>query len=149
MLFAVIRVTVSSEQFHVQFGLFGPKVAIADILQVEACDYDWKEFGGWGIKRSFKDGAWIYNMLGDEGRAVRVAYRDAKGNKKTVVVGTKNANLLADAVKQAMARHAQAGTSLRIAETEQVDAAEEAARVEHEAALEAEQALRDEKVGRS
>jgi len=104
LLFSVLRVTVTSEQFHIQYGLFGPKIPISKIKKAESVAYDWKEFGGWGIKRSFKDGAMMYNMLGDKGRAARVTYEDESGKEKTVVVGCSNANLLIDAVRRASAR---------------------------------------------
>ena len=70
-MFMVLRVAVNTAHVHVQLGLFGPKIPIADILSCEATTYDWKKFGGWGIRRSF-DGEWAYNMMGDAGRAVRL-----------------------------------------------------------------------------
>jgi hypothetical protein len=101
LLFSVLRVTVSEEQVVIQYGVFGPKVAVESIVSAEAVDYDWKRFGGWGVRRGV-DGSWAYNMMGDAGRAVKLVYRDAKG-EHTVYVSTTDATSLARRIKQAMA----------------------------------------------
>ncbi len=122
MLFAVIRVSVSTDCFHVQFGLFGPKIAIADIVSAESIRYDWKEYGGWGIKRSFRDGTVIYNMWGDEGRAVKVTCRDAKGEVRRVAVGSANADAIVVALQRARAAQEEArATVQQDASVEQVE----------------------------
>jgi hypothetical protein len=125
MLFAVIRVSVSTDCFHVQFGLFGPKIAVADIVSAESIRYDWTEFGGWGIKRSFRDGTVIYNMWGDDGRAVKVTYRDAKGELKRVAVGSSNADAIVVALQRARAAQEKAtATTQREDPVEQVEEVE-------------------------
>jgi hypothetical protein len=125
MLFAVIRVSVSANFFHVQFGLFGPKIAVADIVSAESIRYDWKEFGGWGIKRSFRDGTIIYNMWGDDGRAVKVTYRDGKGELKRVAVGSSNADAIVVALQRARATKEEAATTAQQeAPVEQVEEVE-------------------------
>ena len=102
-LFSVLRVTVSEGQVNVQYGLFGPTIPIAQIESAEATTYDWKKFGGWGIRRSL-DGEWIYNMPGDKGRAVRIVWRDTKGNRKVTLVGSKTPRELAQAIAQARSK---------------------------------------------
>jgi hypothetical protein len=125
MLFAVIRVSVTTDCFHVQFGLFGPKIAVADIVSAESIRYDWKEYGGWGIKRSFRDGTVIYNMWGDDGRAVKVTYRDAKGELKRVAVGSSNADAIVVALQRARAAREKAtATTQPEAPVEQVEEVE-------------------------
>ena len=100
-LFSVLRVSVTREEVFVQYGLFGPKIAVGDIEQCEAVDYDWKKYGGWGIRYG-RDGSVAYNMLGDGGRAVRIVYR--KGNKKkTVLLASRQPERLAAAIQQARA----------------------------------------------
>lgn len=94
LFFSVLRVTVSERAVNVQYGLFGPKIPLAAIEEAEAVTYDWKKFGGWGIKRSL-DGEWIYNMPGDGGRAVRLAWRDRKGKRRVTLVGTRQADEMA------------------------------------------------------
>jgi hypothetical protein len=74
-LFSVLRVSVSEGAVNIQYGLFGPTIPTAAIESAEAVDYDWKRFGGWGIRRG-RDGEWLYNMPGDHGRAVRIVWRD-------------------------------------------------------------------------
>ena len=100
LLFSVLRITVSREQLVVQYGLIGPKVDIKDIISADAVDYDWKRFGGWGIRIGI-DGSWAYNMMGDGGQAVRVVYRDGT-RQHTIYVSTRHPAVLADAINQAM-----------------------------------------------
>jgi hypothetical protein len=88
-LFAVLRFTVSERAVKIQYGLFGPTIPTAAIESAEAIDYDWKKFGGWGIRRS-RSGEWIYNMPGDGGRAVRIVWRDKKGKQRITLIGTPN-----------------------------------------------------------
>jgi hypothetical protein len=87
LLFSVLRVTVSEGHVNVQYGLFGPKIPIAAIESAEAVEYDWKQFGGWGIRVNSKR-EWMYNMPGDRGRAVRITWRDRKGKRKVTYVGS-------------------------------------------------------------
>lgn len=100
LFFAVLRVTVSEGAVNVQYGLFGPKIPIAAIESAEPITYDWKKFGGWGIRRSL-DGAWIYNMPGDGGHAVRIVWRDAKGRRRDTLVGSRRSAQLAAMIGRA------------------------------------------------
>jgi hypothetical protein len=102
LLFSVLRVTVSEGQVNVQYGLFGPNIPISAIESAEAVEYDWKQFGGWGIRVNRK-GEWIYNMPGDNGRAVRIAWRDRKGKAKVTYVGSLESATLAEQIGQARA----------------------------------------------
>jgi hypothetical protein len=94
LLFAVLRVTVAEGAVNVQYGLFGPKIPIAAIESAEPVTYDWKRFGGWGIRRS-RDGAWIYNMPGDGGHAVRILWRDPGGRRRETLIGSRQSAQLA------------------------------------------------------
>jgi len=85
----------------VQYGLFGPKIAVGDIERCEAVDYDWKKYGGWGIRYG-RDGSVAYNMMGDHGRAVRIVYRKGKATK-TVLVASHDPARLAAAINEARA----------------------------------------------
>lgn len=102
VLFSVLRVTVSQGHINVQYGLFGPKIPISAIESAEAVEYDWKRFGGWGIRVNTK-GEWIYNMPGDGGRAVRVAWRNAKGKQKVTYIGSLESEHLAQQIAKARA----------------------------------------------
>ncbi len=101
ILFSALRISVSPKEVHVQYGLFGPRIPIEAIESCEACEYDWKQFGGWGIRYG-RDGTVAYNMLGDGGRAVRITYK--KGTKtKKVLLAAKDPERLATAIQQARA----------------------------------------------
>lgn len=101
LLFAVLRVTVSEGHVNIQYGLFGPKIPITAITKVEATAYDWKRYGGWGIRYAGKR-EWMYNMPGDGGQAVRISWRDAKGERITAI-GSRHAAAIATAIGQARA----------------------------------------------
>ena len=108
-LFAVLRFTVTEKAVNVQYGVFGPKIPMEAIEEVSAIDYDWKKFGGWGIRRSM-DGEWMYNMPGDGGRAVRLVWRDDKGKRRITNVGMKDPVPAAAEIRRAM-RALPAGAS--------------------------------------
>lgn len=126
LLFSVLRITVTKNEVIVQYGLFGPRIALSDITDCKAVTYDWKTYGGWGIRRGW-DGSWAYNMVGDAGRAVRIEHTDAKGKKRVTLVASPNPEALARAVQQA-----------RGAETPKLRVAKEPNLAEFEAEAEAE-----------
>lgn len=99
LLFAVLRVTVSEGHVNVQYGLFGPKIPISAVESVEAISYDWKTYGGWGIRYAGKR-EWMYNLPGDGGRAVRITWHDHRGRRVTAI-GSRHAEDLARSVQQA------------------------------------------------
>lgn len=101
LLFSTLRISVDLREVHVQYGLFGPKIPIEAITECEAVDYSWKEFGGWGI-RFGRDGTVAYNMLGDQGHAVRITWRQGK-KLKTVLLSSHDPARLATAVNHARA----------------------------------------------
>jgi hypothetical protein len=98
-LLTAIRVAVTDTHVHVQYGLFGPKIALEDIVAVDVEDYQWLRYGGWGIRRGL-DGAWAFSVPGRGGKAVRIRYRDA-GKVKAVVVSSEQAGALAAAIHEA------------------------------------------------
>jgi len=113
ILFSALRVSVTAKEVHVQYGLFGPRIPIEAIESCEACEYDWKQYGGWGIRYG-RDGSVAYNMLGDGGRAVRITYRKGKKTKK-LLLAAKDPERLATAIHQARAM-ALGGVAQRIDE---------------------------------
>lgn len=72
-----MRVTVTDSHLHVQYGLFGPRIALADIAAVEVVDYHAMRYGGWGIRRSIS-GNVAYSMPGRGGKAVRITTTSGK-----------------------------------------------------------------------
>lgn len=109
-LFAVLRVTVSQGNVNIQYGLFGPTIPIAAIESVAPTEYKWTTVGGWGIRRG-PGGSWVYNMPGDQGRAVRIEWRDAKGRRRVTLVGSKDHFELAKTIEKA--RRALPGAAKR------------------------------------
>jgi hypothetical protein len=144
ILFSTLRISVTRKEVHVQYGLVGPRIPIEAIESCEACDYDWKQFGGWGI-RFGRDGTVAYNMLGDGGRAVRITYKKGKKTKK-VLLAARDPERLATAIQQARAM-ALGGGVARIAsdleglnDAPRFDALADAGAAEREAEAEAEEA---------
>ena len=143
-LFSHVRTTVTEQLVHIQLGLFGPKIPIEAITKVEVEKYDWKKYGGWGIKRS-RDGTWAYSVPGGKGEALRVEYRDDKGKERKVVVSADNAAELVEAINRQ-----RASSGVRIDESVSQEAMAEAdAFAEEAAALAAEEAEAVEREGKA
>lgn len=101
LLFSVLRISVTRDEVYVQYGLFGPKIKVRDIESARAVSYDWKKYGGWGIRYG-GDGSVAYNMMGDHGRAVEILHR--KGSKtKKLLLASPDPEKLAAAINQARA----------------------------------------------
>ena len=101
ILFSALRISVTAKEVHVQYGLLGPRIPIEAIESCEPCDYDWKQYGGWGIRHG-RDGTVAYNMLGDGGRAVRITYKKGSRTKK-LLLAAKDPERLATAIHHARA----------------------------------------------
>ncbi len=98
LAFWTLRTTVSQRFVHIQYGLVGPKIDADDIVSAVVVTYDWKQYGGFGVRRS--KGTTAYNMMGDQGRAVKLTWRD--GNKtQTLLVSARDPQRLCDAIEQA------------------------------------------------
>lgn len=76
-LLAMLRVTVTTTHVHVQYGLFGPKLALAEIAAVDVVDYEAARWGGWGIRGSLKGGT-AYSIPGRGGKSVRITTTTGK-----------------------------------------------------------------------
>jgi hypothetical protein len=101
-LFAVLRVHVTDQEVHVQYGLWGPRIPVSAIESCEVVDYELSKFGGWGIRRSL-DGTWAYSLMGDSGKVVQIAWRH-EGKTKKVVVSSPDPAALAAKIQQARAK---------------------------------------------
>lgn len=110
VLFSHLRVVATATHLHVQLGLFGPKIAYAQVRSIRAVPYDWKRFGGWGIRRSL-DGAWCYSVPGGTGDCVEVTWEDERGGAHTHVVSADNAAEIVAVVERARA----GATGVRVA----------------------------------
>lgn len=107
-LFLYLRVTVTKEALHIQYGLFGPRIPLASIEKVEVGTYDWVAHGGFGIRRSRKGGV-AYSTPGGNGKCVAITYRDTKGNEAKVTVTTDAAEELATLLRHRGAEPAEVG----------------------------------------
>lgn len=102
LMMATLRVTVSRSMVAIQYGPFGPKIPLDQVELVATEDkYALWKYGGYGIRYSMVERTWLYNMIGDEGQAVRIHYRNKRGALKKLMVASKNHRLLADKINQA------------------------------------------------
>ncbi len=102
-LLSTLRVAVSPDTVHVQYGLFGPKIPVASIKSCEPVKYNIFKYGGYGIRYSIFDGTWAFNMPGDRRRAVRLHYRTPKGALRKFVIASPDPHALARAINRARA----------------------------------------------
>ncbi len=100
LLFSVLRATVTTTHVHIQYGLFGPKIPLEKISVCEGVAYDWKKYGGFGIRRG-ADGSHAYNMMGDQGRAVKITWTDESGHPVTTLVSASDPDAFVAAVRKA------------------------------------------------
>lgn len=100
-LFYELQITVSREEVQIRFGIFGPNIPLRAIERCEAVEYSWVEFGGWGIKRSIYDNTWAFNLPGDQGRALKITWRDPEGRTRRTLVSSEAPALLASVIEGA------------------------------------------------
>lgn len=122
LLLSHLRVVVTDDAVHVQYGLWGPKVAVEDITRCEVQRYDPMRFGGWGLKRAF-DGTMAYSVPGGEGECIALEITEGTKVRK-VVITTPNAASVALAIEEARAR--KLGSRVRVDASAQTVSAEEA-----------------------
>ena len=97
-----LRISVTRDKVHIQYGLFGPRIRVEDIVFCEAQKYNAVlKYGGWGLKYGFGDGSWAFNMPGDGGSGVMVHYRTRGGGIRKVFVSSHHPGVLADAINRA------------------------------------------------
>lgn len=101
ILSSVLRVSVSEGHVNIQYGLFGPQIPIAGIEQAELIQYDWRRIGGGQGIKSTLAGEWIYNLPVEGGRAVRIVWRDTRGKRRIVHVGSPRADDLLQQIGRA------------------------------------------------
>lgn len=85
----VTSINTNEIRFHYKALMRKPKVINwNDIISAEVVKYDpLMEYGGWGIKYSFKRG-WCYNVAGDDGLRIKLK------NGKSILIGTQKADEL-------------------------------------------------------
>lgn len=120
LVMSTLRVTVTSKNLHVQYGLWGPSIPLEAIEHCEAEHYSVWKYGGYGIRYSISEKAWCYNMIGDKGQAVRIHWRDEKGKLRKTLVASESHTVLANQINRARA----AMKTAPVASTASTEAAE-------------------------
>ncbi len=118
--FAVLRTVVTDSHVNVKYGLWGPTIALSSITSCKVVDYEWTQFGGWGIRRGL-GGKWAY--VPGPGEVVEIEYSDDSGLTKIVQIGAEDARKLLLEINRA--REALTHRRIEIAEDD-VDALAEA-----------------------
>jgi hypothetical protein len=127
ILFMYVRVTVTADTVHLQLGVFGPKIPIADIVEVCAEKYPVAKYGGWGLRFAL-DGSVAYSVPG-YGRGVRIRFTKKNGRESTAWVTSPEPDVLVAAIEQARAaKGMRVGSSVRVAANvaQQLEAGEQA-----------------------
>ncbi len=107
-----LRTVVTERFIDIKYGLFGPRIPVADVVFADVVDYKWFRFGGFGIRHDIIRGEVAYNMMGDQGRAVKIVYRDGK-KTRTVLVSAEHPERLRDAIRSAASGALGAGQDAR------------------------------------
>ena len=110
LLLSHLRVTVTDDAVHVQYGLWGPTIAMASVRSCVAGRYPALRFGGWGFRRAL-DGSVAYSVPGGGGECVTLEI-EQRGRRRTVVITTPDAAEVARTIEEARARNA--GTGVRV-----------------------------------
>ncbi|MFO0627679.1 MAG: hypothetical protein U0325_18870 [Polyangiales bacterium] len=109
LLLSHLRVVLTPEHLHIQYGLWGPKVALRDIVSMRVESYSMMRYGGFGIRRSL-DGVWAYSTPGGNGQALVIEARDGKGGTRTLCVTLDRAQEFKRRIEEM-----QASTGVRVA----------------------------------
>jgi len=105
-----LRVVVTDDALHVQYGLWGPTIAVENITRCEVTTYNPLRFGGWGFRRAL-DGTRAYSVPGGEGECIALEVTEGSKTRK-VVITTPDAAAVALAIEEARAR--KLGSGVRI-----------------------------------
>lgn len=108
--FATARIAVSEGELHLQVGMAGPRVPIAEIARVSLAPSGSNRVG-MGVRNDLR-GTTTYTLWGRNDRAVHIETTDGK---KLVVV-CKEPGALAQAIEEAMARKAGRAARVRVAD---------------------------------
>lgn len=119
IMFGVLRTVVTKEAVHVKYGLWGPTIPLHAIESARVVEYNWTEYGGWGI-RIGKDGSRAY--VPRSGPCVELVYRDGEKSKR-VLVGGEDAAATVAAIKEARTP-ARIATGVRVSDVDEPEAEE-------------------------
>ncbi len=113
LLFSHLRTVVTDRVMHIQLGLWGPKIPLDKIQSIRGGMYDWKKYGGWGIRYG-RDGSFCYSVPGGTGQCVEVEWINDKGKTSKHVVSVDDAASIVNAVERARSAIAAGATGVRI-----------------------------------
>lgn len=66
--------TVDHTHVHIHYVPFRKKsISVKDIVNLDVCEYNPWEYGGWGIKLSLKGHGWAYTVSGKKGVRLKLA----------------------------------------------------------------------------
>ena len=85
--FEKMQTTITDEGIKVQFGIFKKFIPKENILVCSPFLYNWKDFGGWGIRRS-GDNTTAYSVLGTGKHSVKIIYLNKHQQKADLVIST-------------------------------------------------------------
>jgi len=111
-----LRVVVTDDALHVQYGLWGPTIAVENITRCEVTTYNPLRFGGWGFRLAL-DGTRAYSVPGGEGECIALEVTEGSKTRK-VVITTPDAAAVALAIEEARARKLGSGVRIDAASTE-------------------------------
>lgn len=100
LAFSVLRVRLTDSHLQVQYGMIGPSIPLDAIESVDAVTHDHRSWLRWGVSPLAR-GTWLYSIAGDQGRAVKVVWRNAKGERRIHYIGSPEHRTLADAIEVA------------------------------------------------
>ncbi|MDQ3033549.1 MAG: hypothetical protein M3Y87_14110 [Myxococcota bacterium] len=106
--FSTARVAISEGEIHIQIGLAGPKIPIAEVARVSLAPSGVNKIG-MGVGNDLR-GTTYYRMWGSNDRAVHVERTD--GSKIILVV--KEPDAMANAIDEALARAKRRGPRVRV-----------------------------------
>jgi hypothetical protein len=113
LLFSHLRTVVTDHALHIQLGLWGPKIPLEKITAIKTKIYDWKKYGGWGIRWG-RDGSICYSVPGGTGECVEVEWTNPSGKTVKHVVSVDNAASIVNAVARARSAIAAGATGVRV-----------------------------------
>ena len=110
LLLSHLRVVVTDDAVHVQYGMWGPTIALETITRCEVKPYEPRRFRGWGFKRAL-DGTRAYSVPGGEGECIALEIIEGAKTRK-VLITTPRAAAVALAIEEARARKLHSGVRI-------------------------------------
>lgn len=97
--FEKLRTTITDRGIVVQFGIFRKFVPKEIILTCGSYPYDWKYFGGWGIRWTGRKTV-AYSVIGLGTHSIKLTYQNKYQQKATLVISTLQEEKICSLLKQ-------------------------------------------------